>query len=285
MSTLDQVISSLNNIYQPQVDSVNSQIAALPAQYDAQASGLAAQQNDAFNNILGSARQRGLGFSGIPSSEQAQYTASTYLPALANLKTAQTQQQTSLTDALNKIHQDQYNQGQSIYQYNTTLDEQKREFDANQAQQAAASAASNSFSPTYGGYATTAGSPTSASAVQRKDGGFNYTNSAGAPISAAAYAAAKGLSFRDVLSAAAKAGDKGAQTALGFVGNDYGYDPSKITSSELANLYNSLVWGTGRSAVAKPAPIPVAKPAVQPQLKIGSVPITNPLAIAAPRLY
>lgn len=229
---------------------------------------MGAQQTQAFGDILNGARSRGLGFSGIPLADQATYTGGTYLPALANLKTAQTNQQTTLEDALNTIHKNQYDQGQSIYQYQTTLEEQQREFDAQQAAAAKAAASADSFAPSYDAYAapdtSAIGNPGSASAVQRAGGGFNYTDASGRPISAAAYAAAKGIAFRDVLTAAAKAGDKGAQTALGFVGNDYGYDPSKVTNQTLADLYNSLVWGTGKSASVKPTVAAKAPAGVNP---------------------
>jgi hypothetical protein len=89
---------------------------------------------------------------------------------------------------------------------------------------------------------------TKAGMTQRGDNGFAFTDANGNPVSAAVYAAATGQSFRDLLTKMAKAGDQGAKSALGFVGNDYGYDPNKVNSQALANLYNSLVWGTGRTA-------------------------------------
>lgn len=161
--TLDQILSSLSSVYQPQLDSIAQQQAALPAQYDAQAQGLQAQQQSAFGDILSGARQRGLGFSGIPLADQAKYTATTYLPALANLRTSQNNAGASLTDAINKINEDKFNTGNNLYQFGVQqdqaqqqLDETKREFDAQQA--AAATSAANSFNPTYGGTSPTTGS-------------------------------------------------------------------------------------------------------------------------------
>lgn len=87
------------------------------------------------------------------------------------------------------------------------------------------------------------GSP-SAVMTQRAGGGFNFTNN-GAAISAAQYAKLTNTPFRTLLQTMAAKGDSGAQTALGFVGNDYGYDPTKSTSYENGNLYNSLTWGVG----------------------------------------
>lgn len=253
--SLEQVVASLGSIYDPQVQSIQHQQADIPNQVAAEEQGLQAKQQTAFGDILNGARNRGAGvaFGGIPLADQARYTADTYLPALANLHTAQKQQQQSLSDAINSINERRATQGQSIYEGERNFAEQQRQFNENLAQQrasAAASASSGAF-PSFGysgGAGGSAGNPKSASAVQRSDGGFNYTDANGNPISAAAYAAAKGVNFRDVLSAAAKSGDKGAATALGFVGNDYGYDPRKITSQQLASLYNSLVWGTGKQA-------------------------------------
>ena len=39
-------------------------------------------------------------------------------------------------------------------------------------------------------------------------------------------------------------GDAGAKQALGFVGNDFGYNPSAIGNQ--GDLYNALTWGTGK---------------------------------------
>lgn len=148
--SLDQILSSLQSVYQPQIDSVNAQQAALPSQYDAQAQGLAAQQQQSFGDILNSARARGTGvaFGGIPLSEQAQYTAGTYLPALANLKTAQTQQQQSLADSINKINEDKFNTANNLYQFGVTSDQNQQQIDETARQDAASNAAANSFNPT-----------------------------------------------------------------------------------------------------------------------------------------
>jgi hypothetical protein len=249
--SLDQVISSLGSIYDPQVQSIQKQQADIPGQVAAEEQGLQAKQQTAFGDILNGARNRGVGlaFGGIPLADQARYTADTYLPALANLHTAQKQQQQSLSDAINAINERRATQGQSIYEGERNFAEQQRQFNENLAQQraSAASSASPSFGygPSIGGGSATGNK---AGVTQRADGGFNFTDANGNPISAAAYAHATGTDFRTVLSRMAAAGDQGAKSALGFVGNDYGYDPHKLTSQSVANLYNSLVWGTGKKA-------------------------------------
>lgn len=94
--------------------------------------------------------------------------------------------------------------------------------------------------------AYTSPSPTSKpyQMTQRAGGGFNFTNN-GKAISAAEYAQANGIAFRDLLTHMAQSGDSGAKAALGFVGNDFRYDPSKISAGGNANIYNALTWGTG----------------------------------------
>lgn len=164
--TLDQVLSSLSSVYQPQLDSVASQQAALPAQYAAQDQGLQAQQQQAFGDILNGARARGTGvaFGGIPLGEQAQYTASTFLPAEANLKTSQNQASQSLIDAINKINEDKFNTANNIYQFGVTADQNQQSID-----NAKSAAAASAFSPTLGSGGTTGTSNTIQDPTQAKN--------------------------------------------------------------------------------------------------------------------
>jgi hypothetical protein len=249
--SLQQILGELDNVYNPQVDSIRQQQALLPSQTTADIAKADAAKSTAFDDILNGARRRGAGFSGIPLDEQAKYASNVYAPQVLQVQNDARTKAFSLEDAINQIQAQKYNQGQQMYQYETTLNENRRQFDeqqamarAQQAQQSAAAATpSFAFNPNLTGPKSQ-----SATAVQRSDKGFNYFDANGRAISAAAYAAAKGLNFRDVLNEAAKAGDKGSQTALGFVGNDLGYDPRKVNSKQLADLYNALVWGTGKQA-------------------------------------
>lgn len=245
--SLEQVLASLDSVYSPQVESVRKRQSLIPQQVQAEEQGLEAKKTQAFGDILGGARRRGLGFSGIPLGEQATYTATEFLPALARLKQSGREQAMSLEDAILGIQERRNAQGQQIYQYETSLAEQRRQFNEQQklaretARQSAA--AGNSWLNALGG-----GNESPFGAIQRQDKGFNFTDSLGNPISAAAYAAATGTPFRQILQTMANAGDTGAKTALGFVGDDFGYDPRKVNNESLANLYNDLVWGTGRKA-------------------------------------
>lgn len=138
--TLAQILAESNSVYDPQVASVQGQIDALPGQTAAEEQGLQAKQTQAFGDILNGARRRGLGFSGIPIGEQAQYTATNYLPALANLRTAQQQRATSLQDAILGIRERQNQFAQGVYQTEQDRAEQARQFDAAQAAQRAQAA-------------------------------------------------------------------------------------------------------------------------------------------------
>lgn len=95
------------------------------------------------------------------------------------------------------------------------------------------------------------------SMAQRQGGGYNFTDANGNAISAATYARMTNTPFRTLLQQMASSGDVGAKTALGFVGNDFGYDPTKAASYQNAGVYNSLTWGAGVKAAPTNAPASV----------------------------
>ncbi len=268
--SLAQILSELDSTYNPQVDSLRQRQAAIPGAVASDEQGLQAKQETAFGDIVNGARRRGMGFSGIPLAEQAKYTATDYLPAVAKLRQSGREQAMSLEDAILGVHERKNTQGQGIYQYEQSLAEQKRQFDETkrmqEASQAAAQrAAAAQASPTFGGMP---GGPmgggkqgSGLTYTQRADKGFNFVNQYGNPISAAQYAAMTGTPFRDLLQIMSRAGDNGAKQALGFVGSDYGYDPKKVNNQNLANLYNSLVWGTGARQASTYSAAAPAKPA------------------------
>ena len=142
--SLQQILTELSGTYDPQVQSIQNQQAQLPGQIQAQEQGLQAKQTEAFDSIQAGAQQRGIGFSGVPLGEQSKYTASSYLPALANLRTAGTQQATSLQDAINQINERKNTFAQQLYgadqdRYQTLMAQQRAEAAAN-AQNAGLSA-------------------------------------------------------------------------------------------------------------------------------------------------
>lgn len=107
--SLDQIISELNSVYEPQINLLRQQQSAIPGQIVEEEKGLQAKQTQAFDDILGGARRRGLGFSGIPLSEQARYTSTEFLPAMARLRQTGREQANSLEQAILGIQERRQN--------------------------------------------------------------------------------------------------------------------------------------------------------------------------------
>ena len=105
--------------------------------------------------------------------------------------------------------QDEANRQEQIRQFNENL----------AAQRAAASANSLNFGGSSGGSAASA--PRGAASIQRSsNGGYNFFDAAGRPVTAASYASVTGTGFRKLLSDMAANGDANAKVALQYVGND-----------------------------------------------------------------
>lgn len=249
--SLQQIVSELQSTYQPQVQSLQQQQALIPQQVASQEQGLQAKQTDAFGSILDSARQRGLGFSGIPLGEQAKYTASTYLPALAQLRQQGQQQAISLQDAINGVNERRDTFAHQLYQQ-----DQDRSFQAQQAALARKAAASSGAGLAallrQNGQQQAPTSALNAPGVGFKNsklgGKGGYTFSFGNnPVSAASYAKLNGLDAADILYSMATAGDTYAANAYkDILGND-----GQITP-DIMNKYSALFWGEIPQAAPKP---------------------------------
>lgn len=144
--TLESILSELDNTagYGAQVQSLRNQQGLIPGQIADEEKGLEAKQGQAFESILGGARQRGLGFSGIPLSEQAKYTSTEFLPAIARLRQQGKQQAMSLEDSILGIQERRTNQALGIRNNEQQMAEQRRQFDAQMAAQRRAQAAASS---------------------------------------------------------------------------------------------------------------------------------------------
>ena len=138
--SLDAILAEIEPGYAGSRNTINTQISALPAQYEADLSGLNAQLDEANQNILTGARSRGLGFSGIPVGEQAKYAATQFAPAVARLKSDQITRRTTLDEALNSLNRDKQNTAQGIYQKELDRDEAARQFNEQLAAQKEAEA-------------------------------------------------------------------------------------------------------------------------------------------------
>lgn len=251
---LSDILTELNSVYDPQRSSYNQQITALDPQQQAEQRGLEATKQDAFSQITDQANRRGLFYSGIPVAEEQKYTGSTYLPSVANLRAKYTQQKFNLQDAISKITADQYNQAYGVRQGELNT-EQRAAADAAALRAAGAGGASPSLG--FGDTGTVPVANHGYSLQQRAGGGFNFQNQYGNSVSAAQYSKAAGIPFTDLLQQMAKAGDVGAKAALGLVGNDYGFNRTKITSPAQLQLLQALGVNTGgyriSAASAQPA--------------------------------
>src|SRR5581483_8560514 len=109
---LDQILSELNTAYQPQKDQYSQQIQSVDPAQQAEEQGLQSAKNDAFSQITQNANRAGMFYSGMPIAEEQRYTGSTFLPALANMRSKYAQQKFDLTSALNKVTTDEFNQAE-----------------------------------------------------------------------------------------------------------------------------------------------------------------------------
>lgn len=184
---LQQQYNALGSVYNPEVQLINQQMAAIPGQTAAQKSALEQARVNAFRDITSQAQGRGVYFSGFRPSEEARYTGERFLPALAELEGQSMQARTSLQKAL--IDVNQRRQQQAMSQAQTILDRQQQE---RQFQQ---ELAANRSSGGGGGGGQT---PTYFTRPS-EDGGINFFSPQGQPITAAQYYAGQGGNFGDVV--------------------------------------------------------------------------------------
>ena len=212
---------------------------ALPGQADAEISGLDAKLQGANANILAGARRRGLGFSGIPVAEQAQYAASEYAPAVARAREGARTQAMSLQEALLGLGREQRTQAEGIFNSEQQRDlaerqlaEQVRQFNENlalqreqMAAQERASRASAGGGVSFGGGGGGGGGSQPSQAAGKapsygfkngKNGssGFWFTDQNGRAISAAKYAQLTGTNVAQLVTRMANAGDAAARALV-----------------------------------------------------------------------
>lgn len=140
MATLQDYYNQLAPIYEPQIASLKAQEAGLAPQYQAQKSALEQARVNAFRNISNTASSRGMAFSGFTPEMEAQYTGTTFLPAMANLETQQLKGKQSLIDAINAANAERYAKAmglsESAQQAEAKLAEEQRQFEQEQAMEA-----------------------------------------------------------------------------------------------------------------------------------------------------
>lgn len=196
MATLQEYYNQLAPIYEPQIASLKAQEASLAPQYQAQKSALEQARINAFRNISNTASARGMAFSGFTPEQEAQYTGTTYLPAMANLETQQLKSKQSLIDAINAANADRYAKSLGYYE-----SAQQAEA-ANQAAIEAArikATATNRSSGSSGGGGGSGTFETGFYYTPSKSGGYSFYNDKGKPVTAYTYAANTGQSIRSLL--------------------------------------------------------------------------------------
>lgn len=173
--TFDQVLADITAKSDPQRKIVLNQIAALPTQQAADEAGLEAKKTQAFDEILGGARQRGLGFSGIPLGEQAKYAATDYAPAVANLKAGYGARKATLESALADVGRSDYTTAYDIFNQDRNFAEQQRQFNEQQAA-ARRAAAANPFAGLFGGNQNQGGGqqPQAAQVNSQQQNDYNF---------------------------------------------------------------------------------------------------------------
>lgn len=241
--SLDQVLAEVTARSDPQRQIVLNQVSQLPAQQKAEESSLEAKKNQAYDDILGGARRRGLGFSGIPLSEQAQYNATEYAPAVANLKSSYSNRRSTLEAALADIGKNDYMSAQDIFNQDRSFEEQQRQFNEQLAEsrRQAAKATAAVPSPTFGG-----GAPAPQAQMARKqNGGFAFADANGQPMSAARYAQTTGQPIGSVLYAMGQQGDKYAQQLYNQLRNDPKFGKGNAQyDAQIKAAYSPIFWGT-----------------------------------------
>lgn len=102
--TYASAYKSLGSVYDPQVKQVNTQIAQLAPQEQAQLSALDQAKANAFRDIGAQANSRGMLFSGFTPDQEAVYTGTKYLPAVAQTRATFQNSRNSLLDTINKLN-------------------------------------------------------------------------------------------------------------------------------------------------------------------------------------
>ena len=149
--TFDQIYAALGAGYDGSANLLNQKMNALPGMADAEISGLDAKLKQANTGIVDGARRRGIGFSGIPIAEQAQYAATDYAPAVARVREGARNQAMSLQEALLGLERDRRTQAESIYNNEMARDLAERQFAEQMAASRAAASGGGGGGYSYGG--------------------------------------------------------------------------------------------------------------------------------------
>lgn len=262
--TLDQVLAEISPQFTASENILKARLGAIPGETESGIAAADARLLQANDNILTGARRRGIGFSGIPIGEQAQYAATDYAPAVANLKSAGLNKELGLQETLATLGREKRSQAQSIYEGDLNRDFQERQFQESvrqfneqQATARAASAGAGGYS--FGGGEDVNGRPSlddykGEPSVKVNGSSYAFFDPNGKGISAVQYAATTGYGVRKLLSEMAAKGDKNARVALEYVGNDgkFGKPASGNVAAALraVGAQGNYVSGTSKTVKA-----------------------------------
>lgn len=241
--TLEQILSEYNATYQPSIDYLRQRQAQAPQMVEADIAAANAAQTKAYEDILTGARRRGLGFSGIPLGEQAQYASNVYAPAILAARQKGTEYGQNLESTILGLQAEARSQALA-----------RRNAEQDMATQLAAARTSG------GGGGSTDTSvldwlknklgggdqeQPKAFTQQREDKGYDFTDAAGNPISAAKYAQLTGMSIGQVLYQMGKSGDVYSQNLYNQLKNDPFFGKGNASyDAKIKQTYRPIFWGT-----------------------------------------
>ena len=264
--SLESIIQEIDPGYSGSRSLIQQQQSALSGETESQLAGLQAQAQQSHTDILDGARRRGLGFGGIPISEQVKYDSTQFKPAVANLYANQNNRRMTLDESLNSLYRDQRSNALNLRESEVNREEQQRQFNENlafqreqmAAQQRAASAAaaaqSSDLSKYFGGAGGDTGEQKAAgpSVAKNAKGGFTFYSAAGKPITAGAYATATGADIRDVLYEIGSQGDRNAANLYNILRQSKSQQQLAGQLNQLAPKYSYIFNGYVPFGGAKP---------------------------------
>lgn len=282
--TLEQIMAEMDPGYAASRSTIQNQQSGLQGQQTADVTNLENTKVDAYRNIDDNSAARGVLYGGAPSIAQSQYLKDSFTPAYTNIQNNYSNKRTSLEEALNSLNREQRTGAMGIFQQEKDRAQQQAQWEAQMAEQRrqAAATAGAGIGAYLGGSNNAPQSPKSAQIQRTANGGFNFMDGTGRAISAAAYSQLTGVEYRKLLSDMATAGDKNAQVALKYVGNDakFGNVPQQYAgalsalgatgSYQQAAQNNKYVPPTNRETVAKKLGVPSNSPLVDRYIASGN---------------
>jgi len=150
---LQEIYNQLESVYAPQRTALRQQQPLLEQQAVAQRASLEQARQNAFRDITTAAGRRGMLFSGFTPEEEARYTGTKYLPALAGIEQTLQQRKLGLEQQLTQLQSQQRQSAQDLLSKQLAAEEaaRQREIDRQlKVQLARMSAASRrSGTPSY----------------------------------------------------------------------------------------------------------------------------------------